>query len=119
MRKLAIVAAGFSLAASGAPALAQDEAAPSSEEQQQRAVRYLQVLIGGLQSENVGDDVKGILVGCLYGNTLRHISDEVDKVIAANPQLDRTNNSQMLGLIARICGYEPPAQASPAPNEGR
>ncbi len=118
MKKLASIAAAFSLAASAGTATAQEQSAPT-EQQQQNAMQYLQLLIAGLQSEEIGGDVKTVLAGCLYSNSLRTISEEMDTVIAANPELNREDPAQMLGVMARICGYEPPAQPSAAPDGGR
>ncbi|HKR91656.1 hypothetical protein [Novosphingobium sp.] len=110
-----------------APAKAPAKAAPAapasasaSQSQEQDAMLYLKVLISGLQSEKVDQPVKGALVGCLYNNSLGKITESMDKVIAENPgKIDKNNPSQLLGVLARICGYQPeaaPAGSAPAPS---
>ena len=119
MKKLALATAALMLSA--APLQAQEEPVELTQEEQERVIRDLQVLIGGLQSENVEDEVKTVLVACIYANSLKTISDEMASVLEANPQLDQTQGSQLLAVMARICGYQPQPQpvADTAPVEGR
>lgn len=101
---------------------ARTASAPSAEDekaQEEDAMLYLKVLISGLQSEKVEQPVKGALVGCLYNNSLGQITDSMNKVIAQNPgKIHKDNPSELLGVMARICGYKPqatPSGTGPAP----
>jgi hypothetical protein len=112
MRKvfLAIAAAGIGFG-SGPVATAQE--APSSDAEVQNTVEYLKVFVSALQSENVDQPIKGALVGCIYENPFSKIAEGIDKVIADNPgKIDRSKPDQILGVMARICGYVPPAAAA-------
>ncbi|MEE4450151.1 hypothetical protein [Novosphingobium resinovorum] len=81
----------------------------------QHAMLYLKVLISGLQSDKVEEPVKGALVGCLYDNSLGKITESMDKVIAENPgKISRENPSQVLSVMAQICGFKPTAAAGAA-----
>jgi hypothetical protein len=81
--------------------------------QVQSALLYLKVLISGLQSDKVDEPVKAALVGCLYDNSLGKISQSMDKVIAENSgKIHKDNPSEVLSVMARICGYQP-AQGAP------
>ena len=118
MRITATILAGALLAAgTGAQAAAPAKipgkpATPAGKAQVQDAMLYLNVLIGGLQSDKVGEPVKGVLVGCLYNNSLGTISESMDKVIAENPgKIHKDKPGELLGVMARICGYNP--QAAP------
>lgn len=112
MRALGIIAASLALVA--APALAQDDPAAPTPEQQQRASDYLRILIAGLQSEEVEQPIKNALVGCIYSNSLRAISETMDKAIEAAPEeFDGENPAHVLGMMASVCGYSP-ADASEA-----
>ena len=108
----------LALALAQAPAAAQDAkpAAPLTEDQKNHGVETFRLLASAMQSQNVPDDVKSALMGCMYENAIGKISQTVDSVIAANPgKIDRTKPDQMLGVIAQICGYEPKAGAATAP----
>ncbi len=109
MKKLAIATAALALAA--IPAHAQDEGGLSPEDQQ-RVIRDLNVLIGGLHSENVEPEAKSVLVSCIYDNSLKAISDQMATVMAENTQIDQTDMSQVLAVMVSICGYQP--QQAPA-----
>lgn len=111
--------AGAASAATPAKASAKASVAPDKSKVED-AMLYLKVLIGGLQSDKVEQPVKGALVGCLYNNSLGKISDSMDKVIAENPgKIHRDNPSELLGVMARICGYQPEKSASGTPPVGR
>ena len=99
-------------------------AAPAKGTQSQAEVNdamlYLKVLISGLQSEKVEQPVKGALVGCLYNNSLGKITESMDKVIAENPgKIHMDNPAELLGVMVRICGYNPQAAASDNAAKGR
>lgn len=99
-------------------------AAPAKGTQSQAEVNdamlYLKVLISGLQSEKVEQPLKGALVGCLYNNSLGKITESMDKVIAENPgKIHKDNPAELLGVMVRICGYNPQAAASDNAAKGR
>lgn len=111
---LVIFGAGSALAATPAKAPAKAPApAAGSKAEVENAMLYLKVLISGLQSDKVEEPVKGALVGCLYNNSLGKITDSMDKVIAENPgKIHRDNPNELLGVMVRICGYNPEQNAS-------
>jgi len=83
-------------------------ATPAEQAAEQDAMLYLKVLISALQSEKVEQPVKGALVGCLYSNSLGKITASMNQVIAENPgKIHKDNPSELLGVMARICGYQP------------
>ncbi|MGF7153252.1 hypothetical protein [Novosphingobium gossypii] len=106
--------------AAAKPAAKPAAAAPAAADgPEQHAMLYLKVLISGLQSEQVPEPVKSALVGCIYDNSLGKITESMDKVIAENSgKISRDNPSELLSLMAQICGYKPAAGAAgtaPAP----
>ena len=114
---------GF-LCLAASPALAQEvKQQPAAKEpsvaEQQHTLEYLKVLISALQSDKVEEPVKGALVGCLYGNSLRTIGLAMDEAISKAPaSFSRTDPNNLLGLMAHVCGYKPEPGAvagSPAP----
>lgn len=122
MRTIATLMAGTLLMAGAAnaqaatpPAAHGKPGAPAGKAQVQDAMLYLNVLISGLQSDKVEQPIKGVLVGCLYNNSLGTISESMDKVIAENPgKIHKDKPGELLGVMVRICGYDP--KASPAPS---
>ena len=116
--------AALALALATSPALAQSAkpaaaAAGLTEEQKNHGIETFRVIASGMQSQNVPDEVKSVLMGCIYENPIGKISDAVDKVIAGNPgKVDRTKPDQLLGVIASVCGYEPPADAAAPADSG-
>jgi len=131
MNKLALIAATAVLTLAGNPAVAATKAATKApaktaapaaaapaggNAQEEHAMLYLKVLISGLQSDKVEQPVKGAIVGCLYDNSLGKITESMDKVIAENPgKISRDNPSELLAVMAQICGYRPqPGAAAPA-----
>jgi hypothetical protein len=117
----ALLLPGSALAATKAPAKTATKApatAPASTEQQDHAVQDFAVLASAMRSDKVADDVKAALMGCIYSNNLKTISDAVDKVIAANPgKVDRTKPDDLLSVMVAVCGYEP-SKATSAPPAG-
>ena len=117
----------FAIAAcAGMPVLAQDAAAPApaadTQETRQHAVENMSLLMTALNSEAVDQDVKNALMSCIYGNSMRDITIAMDKAIAADPErFDRSDSGVMLGVMASICGYQPPAaqQSQEAPAQPR
>jgi hypothetical protein len=115
-----IVTGVATLAFATASAVSAQTPAPSArltDEQKEHGIETFRLIASAMQSQNVPNDVKSALMGCVYENPVGKISDTVDNAIAANPgKIDRSKPEQMLGVIAQICGYEPPAQgAAPAP----
>jgi hypothetical protein len=121
MKKNVALALGAIMLSVGAPALAQKapaaKAAPAAvaltKDQQDHAVQTFGIVASAMQSANVPNDVKVVLMACVYDNSIGNISETVDKVIAANPgKVDRTKPDQLLSVIAQICGYQPTADAA-------
>ena len=115
--------AALALTMAASPLLAQTAkpATPRTltEEQKTHGIETFRLIASGMQSQNVPDDVKSVLMGCIYENAIGKISDAVDQVVAANPdKVDRTKPEQMLGVIASVCGYEPKDEAA-APASGK
>lgn len=100
-------------------ALPAQTAAPArpSRAQIDNAAQVLRIIMTALQSSEVGQPVKNALFDCVYSNSISMVSAETDKVIAANAgKIDRKDASQMLAVIAGVCGYRPAAPAAkPAP----
>jgi len=121
MKKNVALALGAMMLSVSAPALAQKApaakaapgAVPLTQEQQDHGVQTFGILASAMQSNNVPNDVKAVLMACVYDNSIGNISQTVDKVLAANPgKIDRTKPDQMLSVMAQICGYEPKADAA-------
>lgn len=111
----AVAATGKASAKAPAKALAASAKAAGgpARAQAENAMLYLKVLISGLQSDKVEEPVKAALVGCIYDNSLSKITDSMDKVIAENAgKVHRDNPSELLSVMAQICGYHP--QGAPA-----
>ncbi|WP_285017774.1 hypothetical protein [Novosphingobium sp. fls2-241-R2A-195] len=114
------IAGTSSVACAAAPkAAAKSAAKPAAaapaggDSQAQHAMLYLKVLISGLQSDKIEEPVKGALVGCIYDNSLGKITESMDKVIAENSgKISRDNPSELLSVMAQICGYKPTAPAA-------
>jgi hypothetical protein len=105
----------FAIAACvGAPATAQEAAAPGdSEETRQHAVANMSLLMSALSSEQVDEQIKNVLMGCIYNNSMREITIAMDKAIAADPaRFDRTDNGVMLGVMAGVCGLQAAPQGA-------
>ena len=110
---LAIAGLGAGAAVSTA---AQDATTADDTETRQHAVENIRLLFAALNSEQVDGEIKNVLVGCIYQNSMQEITVAMDKAIAANPEeLDRTDTGAMLGLMAGICGFQPePTGEAPA-----
>jgi hypothetical protein len=83
-----------------------------SQAQAQRAAENFQVMMSALQSDKVPQPVKGLLFGCIYGNSFRQISESTDKVVS-DKKLDRKNPTQVLSAMAAVCGFRPSAANPP------
>ncbi|MHA6770221.1 hypothetical protein [Sphingobium ummariense] len=115
-------AGGAILAIALLPAALHAQAAPQTrptKAQIDNAAFVLRVITSALQSNEVEQPVKNALFECLYANPVSKVSEATDKVIAANPgKVDRKDVSQMLAVIAGVCGYRPAAPAAkPAPKK--
>ena len=113
------IAGAVALAVGAGPAMAQEATPLTSltQEQKDHGVETFRVLASAMQSPNVPDEVKSVLMGCMYENSVGKISEAVDGVIKDNPgKVDRTKPEQIVGVIARICGYEPTAANAATPN---
>jgi len=124
----------LAVAAVGTPALALAQEAPApadtppaqaapadDAETRQNAVRNMSLLMSALNSEQVEDGVKNVLMACIYSNSMRDITTAMDKAIAADPErFDRSDSGVMLGVMAGVCGYQPTAdEADGAPAQPR
>lgn len=111
-RAPALMTALALLTASGA-AIGQAKAPPPpSKAMLEAAAVNLRVIAAALQSKDVEAPVKDALFGCLYRNNLAKITESTEKVIANNPgKIDRKNPSQMLMVVAGVCGYRPAGAA--------
>jgi hypothetical protein len=133
IKKFALLAAATMLTVGvNAPALAQGKPAAKAtppaakapeggasltKEQQEHGIRTFGLLASAMQSKNVPNEVKSVLMLCVYENSVGKISEAMDKVVAANPgKIDSAKPEEMLSLMAQICGYEPPATAKAAPD---
>ncbi|MES2174745.1 MAG: hypothetical protein V4523_12460 [Pseudomonadota bacterium] len=98
--------------------MAQTQAAPTKA-QLDSAAYVLRVVTSALQSNEVEAPVKSALFDCLYSNSVSKVSEATDKVIVANAgKVDRKDPSQMLAVIAGVCGYRPAAAAAkPVPKK--
>ncbi|MDO7833619.1 hypothetical protein Q4610_01040 [Sphingobium sp. HBC34] len=85
----------------------------------ENAAQVLRVITSALQSNAVDQPVKNALFDCLYSNAVAKVSEATDEVIAANAgKVDRKDASQMLVVIAGVCGYRPSAPATaPVPKK--
>lgn len=93
------------VASKGAPTKAQIDS----------AAHVLRVVTSAFQSNEVGQPVKNALFECLYANPVSKVSEATERVIAANPgKVDRKDASQMLAVIAGVCGYRPGPAAPPS-----
>jgi len=94
--------------------MAQDAAAPvDSEETRQHAVANMSLLISALSSEQVDEQVKNVLMGCIYNNSMRQITVAMDKAIDADPaRFDRADSGAMLGVMAGVCGLNAQSQGA-------
>ena len=83
----------------------------------ERATFNFQVLMSALHSDKVEPTIKSALFACIYENSMSKITQAIDGVIKANPgKIDEKNPTQVLGVMAGVCGYKPPAAgAKPAP----
>lgn len=101
-----------------APAAAPKAAAPAAANaaQSEHAVLYLKVLISALQSDQIKDEAKSALVGCLYENPLGKISESMDKVFTENAEkVHRDKPAEVLAVLTAVCGYQgDPTQPAPA-----
>jgi hypothetical protein len=115
-RRAVPVLVAVAVLAMAAPLAAQAPKAKPTAAQVQSASFYLRVLISALESKEVETPVKNQLFTCLYENSLAKIAEGIDKVAAANPgKVDKTNPTQVLGVMAGLCGYKPAAKAKPVP----
>jgi len=94
--------------------------AEPTEEEIAKAVNLLNILVGAFQSQEVPQEAKNALFGCLFENNLRRVSAETTRVLGANPQLDAANPSHVLTAAAGVCGFRADAEGAPADQpEGR
>jgi hypothetical protein len=111
------------LAAMSGPVLAQAKPVPAqaplpppTKAQIESASFYLSIMMSAMASKDVEGPIKNQLFSCLYENQFGRIADAMDKTIAANAgKVDKSNPTQVLGVMASVCGFKPTAAAQPAP----
>ena len=108
MTKFPLILSAALLAA--APAVAQDKPAAAAtadmptEAQLKAGSETLSLIVSALNSKEVPQETKNGLFGCLYQNQLGKLSDGLTKVLADNKQIDATNPTQRLLVLAKMCG---------------
>ncbi len=101
--------------ASSAPAGTPAAAGAAGKAASKNVMLYLDVFYAALHSDKVDHAVKERLVGCLYDNSLHKITDAMDSTIAKNAdKVHLDNPSQVLDVMALICGYKPKDAKAPA-----
>lgn len=80
----------------------------------------MRVLVSAMQSDKVEGPAKDALFQCIYqnsfGNISTAISDAIGKVTLENgAKIDRRNPDQVLGVMVRVCGFQPQAAAPAKP----
>jgi hypothetical protein len=83
-----------------------------TQAEMQRAADNFRVMVAAFQSDKVPQPVKNVLFVCAYSNSFAKISEGVDKAIAAK-KADRTKPEIVLGAMAAVCGFRPPAAVPP------
>lgn len=107
-RNSIILAASLGLAT--APVAAQTAPAapaPVAEQEQQtmsRAGTIFSLFAKAMDLENIAEDEKDALIGCLYSNTLKTISEATGKALAENPQIDASDPTNVYLVAAIVCG---------------
>jgi hypothetical protein len=119
----ALAAPAKKAAAAKAPAASPAAAPAAAQARSEHAVLYLKVLISALQSDQVKEEAKSALVGCLYEAPLGKISEEMDKVFTTNAdKVHRDKPAEVFAVLTAVCGYKgDPTQPAPAasPTTGR
>ncbi len=112
-----IMLPALALLATSTVAMGQAKAPPPpSKDMLDAASANLRIIAAALQAKEVDTPIKNALFGCLYRNNLAKITESTNKVLANNPgKIDRKNPTQMLMVIAGVCGYRPAGAAAPAP----
>ncbi|MCM8730189.1 hypothetical protein ACFO8O_04290 [Hephaestia sp. GCM10023244] len=116
MRTVLLLMAAAFVAAT--PAIAQKkpaaEPAPPTQEQIKEASDTLSLIVSALNSKEVPQETKNGLFGCLYQNPLGKLGDGLAKTLDENKDIDGSNPTIRLMVLAKICGAPLPA-ASDAP----
>ena len=100
------------------PAAAQDTAAKvPTQEEMTAASQTLSLLVSALNSKEVPQETKNGLFGCLYENSLGEVSSAATKAFAENKQLDASNPTLRLIVLAKVCGAPVPQPAEGAKAE--
>ena len=112
------------IAQDAAPAPVAPAAAPLSASEQADVDRG-GVIFGSfsqaVRSDQISDQEKNALFGCMYDNSVKSISEKTGEVLAANPQIDATKPENIFNVAAVVCGArkaqsaEDAAPATPAP----
>lgn len=129
MRKFmifAIAALAYAVPAAAQEAPAQAAPAPSAEDQANvdRGGIIFSAFSQAVRSDQISTGEKSALFGCMYDNSLKAISEETAKVLAANPQLDAKKPETVFSVAAVVCGARSakptdPAVAAPTPQTAK
>ena len=113
MRKTILFAAATLAAA--VPAFAQDAAPATPSASEQSDVDRGGIIFGSfsqaVRSDQITEQEKNALFGCMYDNSIKAISEQTGKVLAANPQIDASKPENVFNVAAVVCGAR---KASPA-----
>ena len=113
-----LAAAVPALAQTAAPAAtAPAAAAPTAAEQAD--IDRGGVIFGSfsqaVRSDQISDQEKNALFGCMYDNSVKAISEKTGEVLAANPQIDATKPENVFNVAAVVCGARKAQSADDAP----
>lgn len=113
MRKTAMtVALVAALAAAPAVQAKGGKAAPApapTKAQLMEAQQTLGLIVSAINSKDVPQQTKNGLFGCLYQNSLHKIAAGAQTVLNQHKEIDRTNPTQRLLVIASVCGAPVPS----------
>ena len=120
-RNSILLAASLGLAAAPVAAQTAPEAPAATAEQEQtmaRAGLIFSLFSNAVDVEDIPEAEKDALIGCLYANTLKTISEATGKALAENPQVDASDPTNVYLVAAIVCGAReagaPPADAPAA-----
>lgn len=124
MRKTSIFAAAIGMVALPATAFAQAQTMPPAAtpppaaanpvtddgELINRAGLIFGLFSQAVRTDEIPEDEKSALVGCMYENNLKTISQETGRVLAENPEVDATQPQNVYLIAATVCGARAPSQ---------
>ncbi|MBH9538127.1 hypothetical protein [Novosphingopyxis sp. YJ-S2-01] len=106
MRKTILFAAATLAVA--VPAFAQDAAPAAPSASEQADIDRGGIIFGSfsqaVRSDQITEQEKNALFGCMYDNSIKAIAEQTGKVLAANPQIDATKPENVFNVAAVVCG---------------